>query len=146
MPVSRDQLLGRIPHAGPMFLLDSVEDFDQSRIRARASGHRNPGHPLRANGSLGSACAVEYAAQAMAAHGALSQADSAPARAGFLVTLRQVRLARARLDDLEHDLVIEARRGAGDVGSVMYEFRVCAGDLLVADGRAVVVLDAQVPA
>ena len=46
----------------------------------RASSHRAADNPLRAHGRLGAACGIEYAAQAMAVHGALlAPPDSAAA-------------------------------------------------------------------
>lgn len=145
-PLTGDQLRGRIPHAAPMFLLETVEYYDDLRILCRSGNHRDAQHPMRAGGRLGSACAVEYAAQAMAAHGALLLDDRAPARAGFLVALRELELSRPRLDDLPGDLEIEVIRLMGDDTRVIYDFRVGSGDLTVARGRATVVLDAQVPA
>ena len=60
-----------IPHKGRMCLLDDVLSWDRSRIRCRSAQHRTPDNPLRAHGRLGAACGIEYAAQAMAVHGAL---------------------------------------------------------------------------
>ncbi len=142
MLIARAQLEGRIPHAGRMFLLDGVLRWDESHIACCASSHRQPDHPMRAEGRLGAACAVEYASQAMAIHGALVKADEAPASAGFLVALREVTIARARLDDIEEDLLVEANRVMGDESRVIYEFRVSAAGNLIAEGRATVVLNA----
>lgn len=143
-PLPAAQLLGRIPHAAPMFLLDTVERWDDVHIVCGASGHRDPAHPMRAAGRLGCACAVEYAAQAMAAHGALLMSERAPPRAGFLVALRELELARERLDDLPGDLRIEVRRSLGDDTRVIYDFAVTSDALPVARGRATVVLDVAV--
>ena len=54
-----------------MCLLDAVLDWDDARITCRATSHADPANPLRADGRLGAANGIEYAAQAMAVHGAL---------------------------------------------------------------------------
>ncbi len=143
MLLSREQLLGRIPHAPPMFLLDAVVRWDESGIVCSASSHRDPNHPMAADGSLGAACAAEYASQAMAAHGALLRPEHALPKAGFLVALREVTLTRARLDTLSADLLIEASRIMGDESRVIYRFRVSAGGESIVEGRATVVLDVE---
>ncbi|HQT30274.1 MAG TPA: 3-hydroxylacyl-ACP dehydratase [Thiobacillus sp.] len=125
-----------------MCLLDRVESWDAQHIRCRASSHRAPDNPLRAHGRLGAACGIEYAAQAMAAHGALlAAADSAP-RVGYLASVRAVELNVTRLDDIAADLRIEAERVSGDDNTILYAFSVLAEQSLLLSGRAIVVLDA----
>jgi predicted hotdog family 3-hydroxylacyl-ACP dehydratase len=123
--MNRTWIEARIPHRGRMCLLDEVLDWDSDRIRCRSGTHRSALHPLRAQGRLGGACGIEYAAQAMAVHGALLAADRAGAgRIGYLASVRGLRLAVARLDDIAADLICEATRIAGDPGSVVYEFSI----------------------
>ncbi|MGA9162818.1 MAG: 3-hydroxylacyl-ACP dehydratase [Thiobacillus sp.] len=146
MPLARDHawLLAHLPHQGRMCLLDAVTGWDTQRIRCTASSHRLADNPLRAHDRLGAACGIEYAAQAMAAHGALLvAADSAP-RAGYLTSVRGVDLQVARLDDVAADLVVEAERLSGDDNIILYGFSVAAGERLLLSGRATVVLDAAV--
>ena len=59
-----------------MCLLDEVLSWDATRIRCRSNTHRTADNPLRAHGRLGAACGIEYAAQAMAVHGALVAASA----------------------------------------------------------------------
>ncbi|MBU2640647.1 MAG: 3-hydroxylacyl-ACP dehydratase [Gammaproteobacteria bacterium] len=142
MPLDHAWLLAHIPHQGSMCLLDHVDSWDAQHIHCSASSHRAPDNPLRAHGRLGAACGIEYAAQAMAAHGALlAAADSAP-RAGYLASVRGVELKVARLDDIAADLRIEAERMSGDDNTILYGFSVFAGQELLLNGRAIVVLDA----
>ena len=90
-----------IPHQGSMCLLDCVEVWDQQRIQCRASSHRAADNPLRAFSRLGTVCGIEYAAQAMAVHGALlAPPDSASARVGYLVSVRGTQLHVLRLDEI----------------------------------------------
>ncbi|WP_434735515.1 hypothetical protein [Candidatus Accumulibacter necessarius] len=83
-------------------------------ITCRASSHTDPANPLRAEGRLGAASGIEYAAQAMAVHGALLAEASEPPRQGYLTSLRGVTLHVARLDDLPGELKVRAERLSGD--------------------------------
>ena len=135
-------LLAHLPHQGSMCLLDAVTEWDAQHIRCTASSHRHINNPLRAHDRLGAACGIEYAAQAMAAHGAqLAAIHSAP-RAGYLASVRGVELHVARLDDIAADLDIEAERLSGDDTTILYGFRVSAAGRELLSGRATVVLDA----
>jgi predicted hotdog family 3-hydroxylacyl-ACP dehydratase len=133
-----------IPHQGNMCLLDCVEAWDRERIQCRASSHRAANNPLRAYGRLGAACGIEYAAQAMAVHGALlAPPDSTSARVGYLVSVRGTRLHVPRLDDIAADLLVEATCVTRSENNILYQFSVSAADRLLLDGRAAVVLDAD---
>lgn len=141
--LDRVAIAARIPHQGSMCLLDAVLAWDSGQIHCRASSHRQPDNPLRAAARLGAACGIEYAAQAMAVHGALLAPEGAPPRPGYLASVRSVQLAVDRLDDLAQDLDIVAERLSGDENNILYHFRVeHAGDLLLS-GRAAVMLVAQ---
>lgn len=145
--LDREEIARRIPHQGNMCLLERVSAWDSEQISCEASSHLDPGNPLRAHGRLGAACGIEYAAQAMAVHGALvaemqaATSDEAP-KAGYLVSVRGVTLHVARLDDVGTALAVRAERGSGNAGSVLYDFSVHAGNALLLSGRAVVMLDA----
>jgi predicted hotdog family 3-hydroxylacyl-ACP dehydratase len=151
MPLDRHWIEQHIPHKGRMCLLDEVVSWDATRIRCRSATHRAADNPLRAHGRLGAACGIEYAAQAMAVHGALVAA-SAPlastvatsvrgtmgAALGFLASVRNVVLYVPQLDDLEADLFASAQRITGDGRTVLYEFTVCTS-APVLSGRASIV-------
>jgi len=145
--LDREEIARRIPHQGSMCLLERVNAWDSQRISCEATSHLDPGNPLRAHGRLGAACGIEYAAQAMAVHGALvaemqAASPDEPPQAGYLVSVRGVSLHVARLDDVGTALAVRAERGSGNAGSVLYDFSVHAGDTLLLSGRAVVMLDA----
>ncbi len=141
MTHDRDWIATHIPHALGMCLLDGVVEWDDAHVVCRASGHRSASHPMAADGRLGIACAIEYAAQAMAVHGALRAPGRGRPASGLLVGVRDVRFGVARLDDVAGDLTVEAERLSGDDANVLYRFAVDAGARRLADGRAVVVLD-----
>ena len=138
--LDHDWIESHIPHRGRMCLLDEVLSWDEVRIRCRATSHRLADNPLRAHGRLGAACGVEYAAQAMAVHGAIMahMAGRQP-RAGLLTSVRNLVLRVSRLDDLDTDLIASAERLAGDDGSTLYEFTVSGGGQELLTGRASIV-------
>jgi predicted hotdog family 3-hydroxylacyl-ACP dehydratase len=160
MRLNRAWIESRIPHRGRMCLLDEVITWSAARVSCRSSTHREADNPLRAHGILGIACGIEYAAQAMAVHGALVAASrtadhgapvtGAPAAAraapgspvaGFLAAVRDVRFHSLRLDDVQGDLICDAVRMAGDATTALYEFELRSEAALLLRGRATVVLD-----
>jgi predicted hotdog family 3-hydroxylacyl-ACP dehydratase len=157
MRLNRTWIEDNIPHHGSMCLLDEVIEWDAQHIRCRSGSHRLPNHPLRSHGRLGIACGIEYAAQAMAVHGALvggalAASDSLAAsghavhsrsEAGFLAGLRNVHFHVLRLDDIESDLICDAALVAGDHGSALYEFALWSEARRLASGRATVVFDSK---
>ncbi len=128
MRLDREGIARRVPHAGEMCLLDEVLDWTAQRIRCRSDSHRRGANPLRAAERLGAACAVEYAAQAAALHGALLRETHGDApsslRPGRLASVRELRLWVARLDDAPHGLVCEAVLIASDANVRQYAFEV----------------------
>ncbi|MEO7335867.1 MAG: hydroxymyristoyl-ACP dehydratase [Caldimonas sp.] len=143
--IDHDRIATLIPHAGAMCLLERCDSWDRDRIVCIATNHRRADNPLRSASGLLSACAIEYAAQAMALHGALIGAeDGTPASPGYLASARGVHLHRLRLDDVEGDLRIEAQRGAGDARQILYTFDVSHAGAPIATGRAAVVLNTPI--
>jgi len=146
--LNREAIARRIPHQGDMCLLDRVVFWNADRIECAAASHRDAMNPLRAFGRLGIAAGIEYAAQAMAVHGALvgeaaSQAGGAP-RAGYLASVRGVSLHAVRLDDVPSLLQVRAQRVTGDSNNIIYSFELAAEERLLLQGRATVVLDAAI--
>ena len=164
--LARDGIAALIPHSGAMCLLARLEAWDRQRIVCVATNHRDADHPLRTRSGLLAPCAIEYAAQAMALHGALiGQAAGTPATPGYLASARGGRLHVLQLDDLaleglvaavaadaadvadccagraRDELRIEATRQAGDARQILYAFTVSHAGRPIADGRAAVVLN-----
>ena len=152
-------IAARVPHSGGMCLLHRMRGWSATHIECSATSHRDIVNPLRTDGVLLAANAIEYAAQAMALHGSLSAemstemstemsagTSAGPAAAptsGFLASVRAVHLHVPRLDDVAGDLLIVATRQAGDSRQARYAFTLHdeRGALLV-DGRATVILNA----
>lgn len=127
-----------------------MESWDELQIVCIANNHRNPTHPLRSRSGLLASCLIEYAAQAMALHGALTaQARGQAISPGYLASVRGVRMQCLRLDELPmvepDELRIETRRQAGDERQILYSFNVQHGGRGISDGRAAVVLNSPLP-
>jgi predicted hotdog family 3-hydroxylacyl-ACP dehydratase len=149
MPATLDHagIEALIPHRGRMCLLDRMTSWQATRIECIAVNHRDAHHPLRTASGLLASAAIEYAAQAMAVHGALcAAAEGDRAAPGFLASARDVRLACRRFDDLPHadrdELVVVAERQAADAARILYAFVLRHEGRELASGRVAVVLDA----
>ena len=142
-PLDHAWIAAHIPHTGAMCLLDHVVRWDDETIECAATSHRDPLNPLIRNGRLATVCGVEYAAQAMAVHGAVLGAQSGRPRAGFLASVRSVEMHVAHLDTFDAPLSVVAEPIGGDGDNVLYRFTVRCGAQTLLEGRAAVILDAR---
>lgn len=139
--IDRATLMTLVPHQGAMCLWDQVTAWDSTTIALRSATHRDPAHPLRADGRLRAVHLCEYGAQAMAVHGGLLARDAGgAAKAGMLVALRGIELRVARIDDLPGDLECSADLLADGGGSQQYAFQIAHAGQVIAQGRAAVML------
>jgi predicted hotdog family 3-hydroxylacyl-ACP dehydratase len=128
-----------VPHAGRMCVLERIVRWDETSVTAGTTTHRDPAHPLRGERGLRAIHLCEYGAQAMALHGGLAaEASGQRARPGVLVSLREVTLACDFVDDLEGELIVEARRLQASDDAWQYEFEVAHAGRRLAHGRATV--------
>jgi predicted hotdog family 3-hydroxylacyl-ACP dehydratase len=141
MLIGRGELERLIPHQGGMCLLDGVESWDAASLRCSSRTHRDPGNPLRRDGRLSALHLAEYGAQATAVHGGLlARARGEVAPPGFLASVRDLRLAVDRIDDLDAVLGVDASLLTSGEGGWMYAFSVNAGGRELASGRVSVIL------
>lgn len=129
-----------IPHGGSMCLLDAVQAWDELRIHAISAGHARADNPLRGAHGLHAIHLAEYGAQAMAVHGALLARSRGVevARAGLLVSLREVQLAQEYVDRLAGHLDVHAECLHASASGAQYAFRVEHQGRVIASGRAAV--------
>ncbi|MGJ8619527.1 MAG: 3-hydroxylacyl-ACP dehydratase [Methylophilaceae bacterium] len=133
-----------IPHQGKMCLLDAVSSWDEQSITCLATSHQQLSNPLRFGKQLNTACGIEYAAQAMAVHGALlAPVDQLRPRAGFLVSVRGATIYRDRLDDLKQVLTINANCIHSSENNILYAFTLHAKNFLLLEGRAAVMTNTE---
>jgi predicted hotdog family 3-hydroxylacyl-ACP dehydratase len=143
MSIDRAWIEAHIPHQGSMCLLDAADTWNETEIVCRASSHRTLTNPLRGQDGLGITAGIEYAAQAMAVHGALLDKDMAEARAGYLASTRDVVWHTRWLHDIASDLTIRAERLSASAANVMYLFTLHGDGRLLLSGRATVILSVQ---
>jgi predicted hotdog family 3-hydroxylacyl-ACP dehydratase len=130
-------LTGLIPHAGSMCLVDRVVAHSGDDIQCVTRTHTDPDNPLRRDRQLSAFHLIEYAAQAMAAHGALV---SGGVERGMLASVRDIRLYVSRIDDIGAELTINATRRLAQTAGSLYDFSVHGGDQLLCEGRIAIVL------
>ena len=136
--LGRQRLLELIPHAGSMCLLDRVTACSESDIHCATRSHLDPDNPLRRGGALSALHLVEYAAQAMAAHGALQAGGQA--QRGMLAALRNIRLHTGQIHDIDGELIIHARRRLAQRDGSLYEFTVSGAGRVLCEGRIAIAL------
>jgi len=142
--IDKAWIAAHIPHQGSMCLLDHVTHWDHENIICLATSHHEKSNPLRYHDQLNTACGIEYAAQAMAVHGALlAPADQEKPRAGFLVSIRGANVYRDRLDTLEQALTIKASLINRSENNILYAFSLHADNAALLEGRAAVMLNTE---
>ena len=139
MPLNSEDIEALIPHSGAMNLLSQVVNWDKDGITCMANSHRSLDNPLRNEGFLPSVCGIEYAAQAMAVHGALSGAEqNKEPRAGFIALVKNLRLKVTRLDDIESDMTIKAKLLISDQDNFIYQFIILTESRELVSGRVTI--------
>lgn len=134
-------IAARVPHSGAMCLLHSLHESSDTHVLCSTTSHHDSDNPLRSAGGLLACNAIEYAAQAMALHGAMTTAANAPPQGGLLASVRGVKLHMPRLDTIDGPLFVHAERLAGDAGQAMYKFTLHDEQQnTLAKGRATVLL------
>lgn len=135
-----------IPHAGAMCLLDEVTVFEPSFISCRASSHRLPDNPLRHRDRLPVQAGIEYAAQAVAAHGSLLArqhgAASSP-RQGMIAVLSDISWRIDRLDTVTGNLTVMAEKLADLPQGLQYRFSVNTDGQRLLEGEMIIALQAE---
>jgi predicted hotdog family 3-hydroxylacyl-ACP dehydratase len=138
--MTRQNIAVLVPQQEAMCLLDEILHFDERSIVCGASSHRSSANPLRCDGRLPACAAIEYGAQAMAAHGALRTSPAVQVQAGLLAGARGLRLSVRFLDDEPGLLKVRAERLIEDGGRLLYAFAVEGAGRQLAAGRLAVVL------
>ncbi len=115
------EALERMPHAGPMRLIEAIEFLDDTHIRCTAVDHAAGDYPLRLGGVLYVAALVELGAQAAAAHASLFGMGAA--HTGLVLTLSAVTMQGDEVHAPE-PLAVEAKRLHGLDNAAGYRFSV----------------------
>jgi predicted hotdog family 3-hydroxylacyl-ACP dehydratase len=144
--LGRQEILKCLPHQGGNCLLDVMFHVDASRIACESRAHLLELNPYRVNGKLSAATAVEFAAQSFALHASLKRrgvCGNAANKYGYLASVRDLTLTIGNLDECAGALRIEAEEIAVDPGGMLYAFNVQHDGSVIAKGRAVIMLQAE---
>jgi predicted hotdog family 3-hydroxylacyl-ACP dehydratase len=134
--LSREEIECRVPHAGTMCLLRAVSTWDATRICCVADAP-DAMHPLASAGIVPAVGAAEFAAQAVAVHGALLDGQRVP-RSGRLGKLSEVDLHAACIPADEGPLTVQAELFSRGPAGCIYTFEVATTSRLIANGRLMV--------
>lgn len=134
--LARQHWAALIPHAEAMALIDMVADWNGTVIHAISERHIPGSHPLASSGGLHAVHLAEYGAQVLAIHAALL--GEPQARAGRLVSLRDVELAVEYVDLSKGRLDVHAERIYVDDRGAQYMFKVEQQGYTLASGRVAV--------
>ena len=142
--IDKKWIEAHIPHQGSMCLLEGVTHWSEQSITCSSTTHQLASNPLRVSSRLNAACGIEYAAQAMAIHGALlAPARESRPRAGFLVSVRGAKIYRQHLHDLKQALTIIVECINKSEDNLLYAFTVLAENTLLLEGRAAVLTNTE---
>ncbi|MEX2489984.1 MAG: hypothetical protein WD356_10720 [Pseudomonadales bacterium] len=112
-----------IPHGPGMSLIDEIVDWDQQTLAARTMSHTAPDNPLRGQKGLHCIHLVEYAAQCMALHAALTAVLHAT-QPMVVGALRNIHLPDVNLDTLTSPLLIQVDIAMTGKSGAIYNFSV----------------------
>ncbi|HUJ88087.1 MAG TPA: 3-hydroxylacyl-ACP dehydratase [Burkholderiales bacterium] len=140
MSLGRAQIEALVPQRGAMCLLDRVLSWDGDGIVCASASHRRADNPLRARGRLHALAGIEYAAQAVALHGALCARAGRAIGPGLLASLREVELNAERLDLVAGELLAIADALVVERRHMLYAFRVEGDGRILLKGRAAIAL------
>lgn len=140
MKIDRPWIQCHIPHQGTMCLLEAVKQWNGTEIQCCAHSHVARDNPLRNAHGLPISAGIEYAAQAMAVHGALlAPMDQLP-EVGYLTSVRNVEWWTPWLDDAGAEITVHATRISGNEVCLLYDFSILCYDRLLLRGRAGVMI------
>ena len=146
MPVhDRSSICRYLPHGAGAVLLDVVAHTDHDTSICKSSRHKDVRNPFRVERAgqwcLPASAAIEFAAQAIALHGALGGrggSDAQPASA-YIARLKGVTWKPVLLSDVAGELTISATCTGRLASGAEYTFEITAEDMgRLASGTAIV--------
>lgn len=144
MTASFPPIASLLPHTGAMVMLESIDHFDDTRIVCTTTRHRAADNPMLGGGGIGgrlrALCGIEFAAQAMALHGALRRSPPSALRHGRVAAVRDVVVHCRYLDAVEGPLGVECRLEAAAGSAYAYLFTLNGGGEVLLRGTATVMM------
>ena len=140
-PLDQATIRRLIPHAGAMCLLDRVVSWNDAEIECAAVSHRAGDNPLRHDDALPIHAGIEYCAQAIAVHGQLTGKNSGPPRRGYIAVVMNTDWRAQRLDNIEGELRVFAKKQVVLQQGVTYAFAIRHEGHTLLTGQTVVALE-----
>jgi len=149
--LNREEIERRLPHAGVMSLLDKIIQADETTLTAQAVSYRDADNPLRVNGKITMVNGIEYAAQAMAVHGALvlekkQEENKAELKSsqGYIATVRNIELNSPYFPEADPSssaaLLIKVKQLMSDQNGFTYQFDIHYEQQQLISGRITIFL------
>jgi predicted hotdog family 3-hydroxylacyl-ACP dehydratase len=138
--LDRAAIAALIPHSGNMCLLNRVQHWDQEHIEAVASDVHSVDNPLRENGELHAVVLVEYAAQAAAAHAALTGSRIGGERAAYIGSIKAMTIHEPTVSLKDDELYCNAHCMLNDTGGAIYKLTVSSQHRTLIEARLVLIL------
>ncbi|WP_428088047.1 3-hydroxylacyl-ACP dehydratase [Candidatus Thioglobus sp.] len=135
------ELCELIPHSGKMCLIDCVKEWDDESIICTTRTHQNHDNPLLSGSTLPVSALIEYAAQAMAIHGALIAKElGEKMQTGYLAALKNVNFYNyLEIHKISSPLTIKVTKKFSSKGNMIYDFVVTSETDNLISGRATVI-------
>lgn len=137
--LTREAIAQRIPHAGSMVLLDTVQSWSASTIDCLSYQHRARHNPLRENGVLSCITLVEFAAQAAALHASLSGEGITAQGTAYIGAIKALKLHAEQVPEVEA-LGVSAQMVLNERSGAIYQLSVAAEGELLMEARVVLVI------
>jgi predicted hotdog family 3-hydroxylacyl-ACP dehydratase len=135
--LNQETIAKLIPHSGKMCLLEKIINWNEQTLRAQSLSHLKKENPLRTEGKLKSIHGIEYAAQAMAVHGALLKQKT---QHGYLASIRSIVLHESFLPTQQAPLDIQVSVLMRYTNGFTYHFELLYENQLIISGKITIFL------
>lgn len=135
--MNQEDIAKLIPHTGNMCLLEKIINWNETTLKAQTYTHLKLDNPLRTNDKLKSIHGIEYAAQAMAVHGALLDKKC---QNGYIGSIRNVVVNEAYLPTRKSPLDIHVQALMRSKQGFIYNFSLQCTNQLIISGKITIFL------
>lgn len=135
--LTRAGIVDLLPHGEALCLIERVTEQAADRIRCLARGPASACNPLLHDGQLATLHAIEYAAQAAAIHGALT--NEGAVRPGMIASVPRVAWNRPCFCGEATELAVSCFRHSADTRFAAYGFTVDDAQGVTAEGEVILI-------
>lgn len=132
------EILDRMPHKGPMRLIETIEQASDARLTCLCKEHRRPDYPLRLGASLMTASLAELGAQAAAAHASITEIEGA--HRGMVLSYKDLNILLPEPPQTGR-LRVTAHKQSHMGQMAVYTFEVREDDIPVLTGEVLLIIE-----